>query len=508
MTGVRLLETFSCSHRRSSHCCVYFMRAAVCLTAVAAPFASASARTVSTRSHGVDVVPGMSVTRVVAPRGFFAALDKAQGASFAHTSTIVPSFSRQTKLACSACHYAFPQLTPFGRQFKLNGYTLTGLSTIGEPMDTSGGLKLASMPPVAAMVVASVTRTNTAKPGTQNNTAAFPDQASIFVAGQLTANLGAFTQFTYASPDGSFGIDNVDIRYARHATMGSRDVLLGLTLHNNPTVQDVWNTTPAWSYPFMSSSVAPSPMASTVIDGALAQQVVGLGVYSLFDNILYAEATAYRSAPQGGAMPLDSTASNTTSGVVPYWRLALQHQYGPTYMMLGTYGFAANLYPQGVTGPTNRYTDIGVDAQVEHGIGTTMLIGRASYIHERQRLDAFLANGAQGAEELKPTLATLRANVSVFANQRYGATVGFFQTTGTRDTLLFAPAAFSGSRTGSPNTTGETAELIYNAWENTRVGVQYVYYSKFNGASTAYDIAGGRRASDNNTLYVYTWLAF
>src|SRR6185312_5150655 len=282
----------------------------------------------------------------------------------------------------------------------------------------------------------------------------------------------------------SFGIDNVDIRYARHATMGSRDVLLGLTLHNNPTVQDVWNTTPAWSYPFMSSSVAPSPMASTVIDGALAQQVVGLGVYSLFDNILYAEATAYRSAPQGGAMPLDSTASNTTSGVVPYWRLALQHQYGPTYMMLGTYGFAANLYPQGVTGPTNRYTDIGVDAQVEHGIGTTMLIGRASYIHERQRLDAFLAN------------------------QRYGATVGFFQTTGTRDTLLFAPAAFSGSRTGSPNTTGETAELIYNAWENTRVGVQYVYYSKFNGASTAYDIAGGRRASDNNTLYLYTWLAF
>ena len=39
----------------------------------------------------------------------------------------VPSFSRQTKLACSACHYQFPQLTPFGRMFKLNGYTLTWL---------------------------------------------------------------------------------------------------------------------------------------------------------------------------------------------------------------------------------------------------------------------------------------------------------------------------------------------------------------------------------------------
>ena len=31
----------------------------------------------------------------------------------------VPSFARQTGLPCSACHYTFPELTPFGRQFKL-----------------------------------------------------------------------------------------------------------------------------------------------------------------------------------------------------------------------------------------------------------------------------------------------------------------------------------------------------------------------------------------------------
>jgi hypothetical protein len=177
-------------------------------------------------------------------------------------------------------------------------------------------------------------------------------------------------------------------------------------------------------------------------------------------------------------------------------------------MMLGTYGFAASLYPQGVSGKTNRYTDVGVDAQVEHGMGTTTVIGRATYIHERQHLDAFIAQDPQGAESLQPTLATLRANVGVLANQRYGATVGFFQTTGTRDTVLFAPASLTGSRTGSPDTMGETAEVTYNAWENTRFGLQYVRYSKFNGASTSYDVLGGRRAADNNTLYVYTWFAF
>ena len=36
----------------------------------------------------------------------------------------VPSFARQTGLACEACHTVFPQLTPFGRVFKASGYTL------------------------------------------------------------------------------------------------------------------------------------------------------------------------------------------------------------------------------------------------------------------------------------------------------------------------------------------------------------------------------------------------
>ncbi|MDA8093485.1 MAG: hypothetical protein M0T84_06145, partial [Betaproteobacteria bacterium] len=30
----------------------------------------------------------------------------------------VPSYARQTGLACEACHTVFPELTPFGRRFK------------------------------------------------------------------------------------------------------------------------------------------------------------------------------------------------------------------------------------------------------------------------------------------------------------------------------------------------------------------------------------------------------
>ena len=38
----------------------------------------------------------------------------------------VPSFARQTGQPCASCHTAFPELTPFGRRFKLAGYTLQG----------------------------------------------------------------------------------------------------------------------------------------------------------------------------------------------------------------------------------------------------------------------------------------------------------------------------------------------------------------------------------------------
>jgi hypothetical protein len=447
-----------------------------------------------------DAIPGISASHTVAPASLYAALAR----------LYVPSFSRQTGLACSACHYQFPQLTPFGRMFKLNGYTLTSLSTVGQPGDSVPGresLKLATIPPLAAMVVTGLTQTASAQPGTQNGTVSFPQQLSLFLAGEITPHVGIFTQVTYAAADGAIGIDNVDVRWAKHATVANRDMLFGFTLHNNPTVQDAWNTAPAWSFPFMSSDVAPSPAASTLIDGALGQQVAGLGAYSLYDNTLYTEVTAYRSAPQGATEPLDATATNVTKGVIPYWRVALQHAWPSTYGMIGTYGFAARLYPAGVSGPTNNYTDAAVDAQIEHLAKIGMWIGRAAFIHESQTLSAFVAAAPPGAANLHETLSTFRTNVTLEPSLRYALTAGYFQTTGTSDAVIFAPASVTGSRTGSPNSRGEIGEFAVNPWQNTRLGLQYVAYNLFNGASNDYD-AAGRKAADNNTLFLYLWLAF
>jgi len=55
----------------------------------------------------------------------------------------VPAFAAQTGLACQACHVGGfgPQLTPFGRQFKINGYTQrTASFNVGAGVSSNGGL--------------------------------------------------------------------------------------------------------------------------------------------------------------------------------------------------------------------------------------------------------------------------------------------------------------------------------------------------------------------------------
>jgi hypothetical protein len=430
-------------------------------------------------------------------------------AAIARSTAIIPSFSRQTGLACSACHYQFPQLTPFGRMFKLNGYTMSGLKTISAGDSARPSLALSSIPPLSAMIVASLTHTGAPVPAAQNNNAMFPEQASLFLGGAITPRVGTFVQFTYAAQDGAIGIDNVDVRYASHTTVADKDLLFGVTMHNNPTVQDVWNTVPAWSYPFMSSSTAPSPMAGTLLEGTLGQQVIGLGGYALWDALVYTEFTAYRSAQQGTRVPLDSGSENVIDGVIPYARVAFQHEFEKTYVMVGGFGLAdARIYPKGVTGATDRYTTLGLDAQVEHKLdqGGAMLVGRTSFIHENETLDATFA--AEGAQDPKATLESFRANVTYLPSIRVSGTLGYFSTSGSSDTLRYAPGELTGSRTGRPNSSGFLGEVTFNPWQNTRLGVQYTAYRMFNGASDAYDEEGGRKASHNNTLYLYTWVAF
>src|SRR3954453_14965432 len=85
-------------------------------------------------------------------------------------------------------------------------------------------------------------------------------------------------------------VDNIDIRHARESELFGKDFLWGVTINNSPTVQDPWNSTPAWGFPFNRSPLAPTPTASTLVDGRLSQRVFGVGMYALWNDLLYWEA--------------------------------------------------------------------------------------------------------------------------------------------------------------------------------------------------------------------------
>src|SRR5271166_3002542 len=77
----------------------------------------------------------------------------------------VPSFARQTGMACEACHTVYPELTHFGRVFKANGYTLTSLKQVrGVSSKKEELLALAQTPPLSIMVQISDTQLKTALP--------------------------------------------------------------------------------------------------------------------------------------------------------------------------------------------------------------------------------------------------------------------------------------------------------------------------------------------------------
>ena len=99
-----------------------------------------------------------------------------------NTAQAVPSFARQTGMPCNECHTIFPELTPFGRIFKLGGYVLSKSS---KPYEFP--------PPLAGMAQASYTDTK----GLTSGVAPFdstdrttdrinlPQQLSLFYGGRI-----------------------------------------------------------------------------------------------------------------------------------------------------------------------------------------------------------------------------------------------------------------------------------------------------------------------------------
>jgi len=353
------------------------------------------------------------------------------------------------------------------------------------------------------MVQTSQTITNKSVPDTQNNAAELPQQLSLFFAGRVTPKVGSFVQMTYTQEDGKFSLDNTDLRYADRGVLVGKSLTYGITVNNSPTVEDIWNSTPTWCYPFAAPGASPTPAASTLIDGKLSQDVAGVGGYMMFDQAWYAAASLYRSAHLGSTSPTKDT-PNTLNSASPYLRMAWQHQWNGNYLEIGTYGMWSKLRPAGITGETDNYKDIAADFQFERMINNGQLTVHGTYINEAQNLDATFANG--NSDNSSNNLHTARIDAS-YGMKKWEWTGGLFSTGGDADTKLYAPASVDGSSTGKPDSNGWLCQVAYSPWQNVQLTAQYTGYTKFNGSRNNYD-GSGRNASDNNTLFLQAWLVW
>jgi hypothetical protein len=477
----------------------------------------------------------------------------------------IPAFARQTGQPCSSCHTGFPQLTPFGRRFKLGGYTL------------GGGMSLGEAPPLSAMLIPSFAKTRVRQDSPPTTPNGFPiahtndnfvlQQASLFYGGTVYGNVGAFVQGTYDKASQHTFLDNTDIRYADTTKLAGVDVLYGLNVNNGPTVQDVWNTTPAWSYPFVSSTLAPqfSP-PGTIIEGTFAGRSVGTGGYLFLNDTVYLEVAGYHNLSKGELSKLGQACTNNSdyaaalqtvaqsvyppganyygpcssaslNGAAPYWRVAVEPTWGDHSFMIGAFGFYPEVLPGRIMGyGVDRYQDLGFDAQYQwlsdpHGVTL-----RFSRITEQQQLNSTFAQGVVnglgilpfgtgngGSSNITNTLTSLKTSASYVWDHTISGTVGYFNVYGSADNLLYGGA----SANNLPNGKGLTFELAYTPfskggpsiypWANAKFGVLYTHYLQINGGNLNFDGQApyfngstwrAHNAADNDTLFLYSWIAF
>jgi hypothetical protein len=425
----------------------------------------------------------------------------------------VPSFAQQTGQPCTACHVGGygPQLTPFGRSFKLHAY--------GATASWSGAQN--KFVPVSGMVIA--TFTNTAKDqsappannmGVNDNFAV--QEADLFIAGKLAPGLGVMIQGTTDLIGHNTLLDNSEIRYARDVTLAGKDVTWGVSINNNPSTQDVWNTTPTWRFPYVSSALAPAPIDAPLLAGGLAHQVIGETGYLWIDSHFYLEAGGYQGLSANALNVLNEGVGPGVVGTAPYWRLAYSREWNGQAAEVGLYGLSAGLSPDRSFTATDHYTDVAVDGSWQYiGSGKHVFGVNASYIKETRKLDASYA--LQLSNFPKGRIDDFTLDFSYYYDRRYGLTTAFFRTTGSFDDGLYGPSPDAGSLNGKPNSTGWIVQGDWTPfgrdeswgrpWANVRLGLQYTAYTRFNGGVTNYD-GFGRNASDDNTLTAFVWTAF
>lgn len=345
---------------------------------------------------------------------------------FSHSASALPSFSRQTGEACTACHVQTwgANLTPRGREFKLKGYTegegrwIPPLSVVAEG---GGGFfhhsdRMGSFAPKDRSYFT----------------------GSVFYAGKIAGPVGAYVEGSYAldpESDVSAGfLNKVDLRFAHQANVAGHQLDFGISVNNEPGVQDLWNTNAVWS----PSALAVFSLGVPLADRLLSAQVVGASAYAMVNDFLYVEAGGYTSLPTDvqrgigryipGIMSID--------GGAPYWRIALQHQWGGHYFSIGHFGLQTDLvgskdlwglpFTGALLSGSKSFSDLGLDATYQYLANPDHIFEfKGRYIRETSTGSEIILLSVIPQPKIGNTSESFNLNAAYTWSQTLGASVGY-----------------------------------------------------------------------------------
>ncbi len=438
-----------------------------------------------------------------------------------NSARAVPLFAGQTGMPCQQCHIGAlgPQLTPYGRNFKIKGYTLNGGEGLASkiPFAVWAQEEYVSQPkPLAA-------------PNGQylsGNDNAFLSAISFFYGGRITEHVGAFVQVTYDNVGKAFASDNTDIRYIGDTTIKGHDIDYGLSFNNAPGWTDPYNSNYLWGYPFITNAAAIGSNAAPILGGSQQDNSLGLVGYAWIDQHIFVDLGLYTTQAPGLMKILgEAYGAGSATQPEPYTSLTYAWFWGKSNAHLGGTFFYGRFNPT---------TDVrSADGQYGHDKYADFLLhGGYQFIGDDQvnvfTADAYYDYENQSfkgsANPFNPGVSHSRTNnnlqefhpwVTYYYKQTYGVTLAFDKIWGGKDNLAFNTGApDTGSINASPDTTSFSIEGDWvpfgkeaswaRPFANIKVGLSYTIYTQFNGSGTNYD-GFGRNASDNNTIFLFLW---
>jgi hypothetical protein len=228
-----------------------------------------------------------------------------------------------------------------------------------------------------------------------------------------------------------------------------------------------------------------------------------LGIYQKSSNAT--KLLTYTSDPEApghnGTVPL--------IGSNPYVRLTYTQEFGPANVMVGAFGLRSKIGDGSGSGQATTYTDRGVDAQYQYISDPNVISAQLRYTSEKISDPANLVYANPSAN-----LHSFYAKAMYVYRAKYGAGLAYWSESGSSDASFASPdnnANFfscvdpPACSAGSPNTKVWIPAVFWQPLQNVRLTLYQTYFTQFLGARRNYD-GFGRKASDNNSTYVYLWM--